>query len=177
MKDFLNRHLIIHQDEIKSKISQIAQRIDLDYKEKEIVFVMIMKGSFIFVADLVRELKTPFTLEIITCSSYGQKGMKRSELSIEGLDKLDLENKHVIIADDIFDSGHTLDKVKKEILEKKPLSLKTLVMLVKKNPKKKSGIALPDYYLFEVENKFVVGYGLDYKEYFRGLKDIYFIQE
>jgi len=177
MKDFSKCQLVINQDEIFSKIKAIAQRIDLEYQNKEVVIVMIMKGAFVFVADLIREITIPCNIETIKCSSYGQKGVQRQDLSIEGLDKLNLENKNVIVADDIFDSGHTLDKVMREILKKKPASLKSLIALLKNNPKRKSDVALPDFYLFQIENKFVIGYGLDYKERYRGLKGIYYIEE
>jgi hypoxanthine phosphoribosyltransferase len=132
-----------------------------------------MKGSFIFTSDFVREIKTPFSIQAVTCSSYGQRGKKRGELTIKGLEDLDLRSKHVLIIDDICDSGKTFEAIKKEVEKQKPSSVKGLVMLLKKNPKRIKEASLPDYYLFEIEDKFVVGYGLDYKEYFRGLKGIY----
>ncbi|MFA6119213.1 MAG: hypoxanthine phosphoribosyltransferase [Parachlamydiales bacterium] len=177
MKEVFSKFkLIISQEEIKSKIFQIAQKLDEEYNNKEITIIMILKGSFIFVSDLVREMKTPFNIEAISCSSYGSKGTKRGELSIQGLNELDIKSKHVLLIDDIFDSGNTTTAVMNEINKKNPASLKTLVLLFKKTSKKLKNIVLPDLFLFEVEDKFVVGYGLDYKEYFRGLKGIYSIE-
>ncbi len=174
--DFSNIQILIDQKEIRSKIIEIAQTIDSDYKDKEIVILMIMKGAFIFTSDLIREIKTPFCVETISCSSYGQKGKHRGELTVKGLENLDLKSKHVLIVDDIFDSGNTLSTVTKEVEKQSPSSIKSLVLLVKKSPNRIKNFIFPNYYLFEIEDKFVIGYGLDYKEYFRGLKGIYFIQ-
>ena len=174
--DFSNLELMISQDEIKSKIVQLSELIDQEYKNEEIVLLMIMKGSFIFTSDLIREIKTPCAIEFVKCSSYGKRGKERGKLTIEGLDKLDIKSKHVIVVDDIFDSGATLSSVMREVEKMEPKSLKSLIMLLKKTPKRLPNIDLPDYTLFEIEDKFVVGYGLDYKEYFRGLKGVYSIE-
>lgn len=171
--NFSNIKLLIDSQDIKAKIIQISQKIDFDYKDKEIVIVMILKGSFIFTADLIREIKTPFSIETITCSSYGKKGTKRGSLTVKGLENLDLKYKNVLIIDDIFDSGATISAVSQEIQKQNPATIKSLVMLVKKTKNRIKNSIFPDYYLFEVEDKFVIGYGLDYKEYFRGLKGIY----
>ncbi len=174
--DFSNLNLLISPEDINSKIIQTAYKIDEDYFGKEIVIIMIMKGSFVFVSDLIREIKTPFSVETINASSYGKKGSKRGKLKIEGLDKLNLKGKHVLLIDDIFDSGNTLNSVSKKIEEKNPASVKTVIMLLKKTPNRLENATLPNYYLFEIEDDFVIGYGLDYKEYFRGLKGIYFVR-
>jgi len=173
--DISNIELLISHKDIKSKIIEMAQVIDRDYKDEGIVILMIMKGSFIFTADLIRELKTPFCLEAITCSSYGQKGKQRGELMIRGWEKIDLKSKNVLIIDDVYDSGNTMTTVIKEISKQNPKSIKSMVALVKKSPRVQDFI-FPNYYLFEIENEFVVGYGLDYKEYFRGLKGLYIIK-
>jgi hypoxanthine phosphoribosyltransferase len=174
--DFSNLELMISQKEIKSKIVQLSERIDQDYKDQEIVFLMIMKGAFIFTSDLIREIKTPFSVEAIKCSSYGQRGKHRGELTIQGLENIDLKDKNIIVVDDIFDSGKTLTSVMEYIEQQNPKSLKSIIMLVKETPNRLKDVKLPDYSLFQIEDKFVVGYGLDYKEYFRGLKGIYSIE-
>jgi hypoxanthine phosphoribosyltransferase len=173
--DFSNIELLIDQKDIKIKIIELAQKIDADYKDQEIIILMILKGSFVFTADFIREIKTAFSIETLKCSSYGQKGTHRGKLTIQGLENLDLKSKNVLIIDDIFDSGHTLTKVISEVTKQSPKSVKSLVLLVKKMSQKLKNIKNPDYFLFEIEDKFVIGYGLDYKEYFRGLKGIYSI--
>ncbi|NGX63851.1 MAG: Hypoxanthine phosphoribosyltransferase [Candidatus Anoxychlamydiales bacterium] len=174
--DFSNLELMISQEDIKSKIVQLAEIVDQDYKDQEIVFLMIMKGAFIFTSDLIREIKTPFSVEAVKCSSYGLRGKQRGELTIQGLEKLNLKDKNVIVVDDIFDSGKTLTSVMDFVEKQNPKSVKSLIMLVKDTPRRLKDVKLPDYSLFQIEDKFVVGYGLDYKEYFRGLKGIYSIE-
>jgi len=163
--------LLITPEQIHEKIQKIAAQIDEEYEKQELVILMVMKGAFCLTADLMRCLKTPCTIEVIRASSYGKGGEKRGELTISGLNELDLSGKHILVIDDIFDSGATLRGIKTAVTKQAPLSLKTLVLLTKKIKRESS--ELPDYSLFDIEDKFVVGYGLDYKEYFRNLPCIY----
>ncbi len=134
-----------------------------------------MKGAVCFGADLIREINNPkTTLNYIRCSSYGQRGTQRGELTISNLDELDIASKQVILIDDIFDSGTTLSSVASILKTKNPASLKTLVVLEKKG--KNLTDTRPDISLFEIEDKFVVGYGLDWIERYRGLKGIHSIE-
>lgn len=166
-----NIELLISQDEIKSKIADFARMIDIQYQGEELMIVMVMKGAICFTADLIRELKTPCTIEYVRTSSYGQQGKKRGELKIFGLDELNPSSKNVLLVDDIFDSGATLSQVVAKLQEKHPKSLKSVVLLAKNVDS--DVIYTPDYALFNIENQFVIGYGLDYKEYYRGLPGIY----
>lgn len=122
-----------------------------------------MKGSICFVADLMRALKIPFSLEIIQCSSY--RGKTRGNLEIFGLDRLKVQGKDVLVVDDIYDSGETMNQVIKALEGKGANSLKSLVLLEKKKG--------ADYALFLVDTVFVIGYGLDHEEQYRGLPSIY----
>ena len=167
--------LLISQDQIAQKIAEAARQIDVDYLGQELVIVMVMKGALCLTADLIRTLKTLVTIEPVRASSYGQRGMSAGKLTIEGLSELDLSSKHVLLVDDIYDSGQTLSHLVSKIREKNPKTLKTLVLL-SKNVKRNSTYA-PDYVLFHIENLFVIGYGLDYKEHYRGLPDIYVLTE
>ncbi len=163
--------VLISQEMIHKRVIEMARLLDQQYKEEEIVLVAVMKGAICIAADLIRSLKTPTTLEWVQASSYGQKGAVRGELQIEGVEKLDLASKHVLLVDDIFDTGHTLTAILSKLKEKNPRSLKSLVLLSKQIPRTHS--YEPDYVLFAVENRFVIGYGLDYKEHYRGLPGIY----
>jgi hypoxanthine phosphoribosyltransferase len=163
--------LLISQDQIKSKIADVASILDAQYQGEELTIIMLMKGALCIAADLIRELKTPCTIECVRASSYGQRGIQRGELKIAGLEDLDLSSKNVLLVDDIFDSGKTVSKVMAKLEEKNPKSLKSLVLLVKNVERDMTYV--PDYVLFNIENLFVVGYGLDYKEYYRGLPGIY----
>lgn len=163
--------LLISSEEIAAKISEVALQIDRDYQGKELTIVMVMKGAVCVTADLIRHIQTPFTLEYVKASSYGKNGTSRSELMVQGLNQLDLAGKEVLVVDDIFDTGHTMAALLSCIQEKKPKTLKSLVLLVKNVPRTIN--YLPDYTLFTIENHFLVGYGLDYKEYYRGLPGVY----
>lgn len=163
--------LLIPDSAIHERIKEIAQTLLADYEGKEILLVMIMKGSLCLVADLIRALKVPTSIEFVQCSSYGKSGSSRGCLRIAGLEQISVEGKHVLIVDDIFDSGNTLFEIMTRIQKLQPESLKTLVLLSKRVPRKL--LYQPDYVLFEIEDRFVVGYGLDYKERFRGLSGVY----
>lgn len=163
--------LLISEQSILEKIAGVAKLINAEYRDNELTIVMIMKGAICLVADLIRHVRVPCSIEFIQTSSYGAKGTKRGELTISGLEKIVLEKKHVLVVDDIFDSGVTLSEVMSRIEGQNPKSLKSLVLLLKKVPHKTE--YLPDYVLFEIEDRFVVGYGLDYKEHYRGLPGVY----
>jgi hypoxanthine phosphoribosyltransferase len=164
---------IISGEEIASRIEKMAKVLEQDYKGQEIYVLAILKGSLWFATDLIQVLKLPNSLGTVSCSSYGSNGMVSGNLTISGFEKLDISNKHVIVIDDICDTGKTLSTIVKKLQELKPKSLKSMVLLSKKNSRTVD--YQPDYTLFEIENLFVVGYGLDYKEYYRGLSDIYIL--
>jgi|SRR5580700_818171 hypoxanthine phosphoribosyltransferase len=171
IEDMDNIELLISQDEIKSKITEFAQMLDTQYHNEELTIVMVMKGAICMTADLIRALKTPCTIEYVKASSYGQRGEKRGELKIFGLQELDLSSKNVLLVDDIYDSGETVSQIVAKLKEKKPKSLKSAVLLAKNVARDVNYI--PDYILFNIGNQFVIGYGLDYKELYRGLPGIY----
>ncbi len=164
-------HLLISKEQIAEKITEVAAQINREYAGQELTAIMVMKGAVCITADLIKKIEVPCKLDYVKASSYGQKGAKRGELTLVGLDGLDLEGKNILVIDDIFDSGHTMYTIVNLLNEKKPKSIKTLVLLTKDVPRTIS--YLPDYSLFTIENRFIVGYGLDYKEYYRGLEGIY----
>jgi hypoxanthine phosphoribosyltransferase len=166
-----NLDLLISSNEIQIKIKEAAQQVSKEYKDKELTILMLMKGAICVTADLIRNIDIPFKLEYLKASSYGQNGMKSGELSIEGLENLEIEGRDVLLVDDIFETGKTILGVIEKLQNKKPKTLKTLLLLVKDISRKTS--YRPDYVLFDIEDRFVVGYGLDYKEFYRGLPGIY----
>lgn len=169
-----NLQLFISPEALQQKITDTALQIDKEYKGKTLTIIMVMKGAICITADLMRQLETPVQLEYLQASSYGQNGTHRGTLTLTGLENLDLQGKHVLLVDDIFDSGDTLTTIKEKLQAKSPESLKTLVVFQKKIPRKTN--YCPDYVLFEIGNEFIVGYGLDYKEHFRGLRGIYVLK-
>lgn len=166
---------LITKEQIAEQIQKMAAQIKRDYVGKDLVIVMVLKGALCLVADLIREIDLPLSLETIQCSSYGHRGTERGDLQVIGADRLHVHNRDVLIVDDIYDSGHTMTTLLETFKELKPRSLKTFVLLYKKNVHKVSNHK-PDYILFEIDNLFVVGYGLDYKERYRGLSGIYVLE-
>lgn len=167
--------LLIEPHQIASKLKETAAKIKADYAGKDLVIVMVLKGALCLVSDLIRSLDMPFEVEAIQSSSYGIRGMERGELQISGVDRLQIHNRDILIVDDIFDSGHTMMALLKQIKEKHPRSLKSCVLLNKINIPKITDYR-PDYVLFDIDNLFVVGYGLDFKEQYRGLPGIYVLE-
>lgn len=153
-------------EQIHEKVTELADRISRDYIGKEILAVGILKGSFMFFADIVRALKIPVTLDFIVASSY-LKGTSTGEVKIHYDIKEDIAGKHVLLIDDIIDTGISLNYIRERILSKCPASLKICILLDKKE---RRSIDVPvDYTGFEIPNQFVVGYGLDYDNKYRNL--------
>lgn len=160
---------LITKEEIASKVKEISSRIESDYQGKDLVIVMVLKGAICLVADLMRELNLPLDLQTVQCSSY--KGIKRGELTVLGIERLNIKNRDVLIVDDIFDSGHTIVSLKKALQTLEPHSIKSCVLLNKLDVPKVTDY-LPEYVLFDIPDAFVVGYGLDFQEKYRGLPEV-----
>jgi hypoxanthine phosphoribosyltransferase len=153
-------------EQIHEKVTELADRISRDYIGKEILAVGILKGSFMFFADIVRALKIPVTLDFIVASSY-LKSTSTGEVKIHYDIKEDIAGKHVLLIDDIIDTGVSLNHIRERILSKGPASLKICILLDKKE---RRSVDVPvDYTGFEIPNQFVVGYGLDYDNKYRNL--------
>ena len=167
---------MISREEISMKIDEAARQIDRDYAGRDLTILMVLKGSIFVVSDLMRALSIPCTLEVVQCKSYGERGMNRGELQVIGLESAHLENRDVLIVDDIFDSGHTVSTLIESVKAKGVHSVKSLVLLYKKDAPHVTSLR-PDYRLFDIDNRFVVGYGIDYKEYYRNLPDIFSLKE
>jgi len=167
--------LLIAAHAIQEKVEQLSKKLNADFHGKEVLLIMVMKGAFCFVADLMRHLSFPVTIEYVSASSYGARGTQRGELHVKGLENLSLEGKHVLVVDDIFHSGHTLFHIVSEVKKSHPLTLHSLVLLLKEHPRILSYV--PDYYLFTVGKPFVVGYGMDFNERYRELPGIYMLDE
>jgi hypoxanthine phosphoribosyltransferase len=163
---------LIQKEEIAAKVRETAAQIKKDYAGKDLVIVMVLKGALCLVADLIRELDIPFDIEAVQCSSYGARGHVRGELQVIGADLIHIHNRDVLIVDDIFDSGHTMTTLFDTLKLQNPRSLKTCVLLYKKDVPKVTNYR-PDYVLFDIDNFFVIGYGLDFKEKYRGLPGVY----
>jgi len=160
--------VLISEEEIQSRVLELAAQISSDYEDKgEIVLVGVLKGSFIFLADLSRRLTIPRTIEFIAVSSYGNgsrsTGAVRLVMDVRG----NIEGKHVIIVEDIVDTGHTLKYLIGMLDSHRPASVKTCA-LVRKAESAEVDVAV-DYLGFDIGEEWVVGYGLDFAEQNRTL--------
>jgi hypoxanthine phosphoribosyltransferase len=161
-------------DVINGKVRELAERISKDYEGKELVAVGIMKGAFMFYSDLVRLIRTPLTVDFIIASSY-LKDESCGEVKIHYDVREDIEDKDVLLIDDIVDTGVTLNYLRERILMRGPRSLRICSFLDKTERRE---VEIPiDYVGFRVPNAFVVGYGLDYDNKFRNLPYISFFKK
>jgi hypoxanthine phosphoribosyltransferase len=162
--------VLIPQNEIRQAIDRIASEIRRDYSDKQPILISILKGSFIFLADLVRQIHMPVQVEFIRLSSYGSQTESSGVVTMtQGL-KTPIKGKDIIIVEDIVDTGLTMTSVVKYMKKKKPASIK-ICALTDKPSRRKVPLEV-DYVGFTVPDKFLVGYGLDWNEQYRYLDDI-----
>ncbi|HEX2911641.1 MAG TPA: hypoxanthine phosphoribosyltransferase [Chloroflexia bacterium] len=159
--------ILIDQSTLQAKIRDLAAEINRDYAGKEVMLVGVLKGAIMFMVDLARMLDIPVTLDFMAISSYGQSTVSSGVVRI--LKDLDasIEGKHILIVEDIVDSGLTLSYLVDYLKGRNPASLKICVLLNKPD-RRKSDVPV-DYLGFDIPDKFVVGYGLDYAEIYRNL--------
>ena len=159
--------ILFTEEQIQTRIKEIAAQIDKDYAGETPVVVGILKGCFMFFADLVRQMKTNIEIDFMSISSYGNNTKSSGEVKmIKDLDRT-IEGRHVIIIEDILDSGNTLSFLKK-LLEAKGAASVTIVTLLDKPARREKAITA-DYAGFVVPDEFVVGYGLDYDQQYRNV--------
>jgi len=166
--DIFSKEVLISREEISSRVEQLGREISRDYKGKELHLVGVLNGAFMFIADLVRHLSIPCQICFMQASSYKDQQKSTGEVTL--MHNLDLSEKDVLVVDDIFDTGLTLKNIKEDLNMQKPASLEVCTLLNKKIPDKV--IIDVKYIGFEIENRFVVGYGLDYAEKYRELPHI-----
>lgn len=172
-RDRLRR--LFSKKEIEAAVERLAKEISRDFHGEEIVLVCLLKGSFIFTADLARKLHNPIRIDFMRVSSYGLSKESSGEIRIMKDLEEAIEGKNVVIVEDIVDSGATLQRIREILLQRRPKSLKICVLIDKK-ARRKVDVPL-DYVGFTMEDGFVVGYGIDYAEQYRHLPHIYVIEE
>ena len=164
---------LIGRDKIKMRVREIAAEIDRDYKDKNPIFAVVLKGGFIFAADLLRSLKIPTSLDFIGTSSY--EGTKSSgDVRITKDLDYTIKGRHLLLVEDIVDTGLTLNNLIKLLKQRGPKSLNIASLLVKDIPR---NFEIPlRYVCFNIPNKFVIGCGLDFDEKHRGLPYIGYVE-
>lgn len=169
------RKVLFHETTILRRLDELAAQISADYEGKDLSVVAVLNGSLMFGADLLRRLDMPLRLECLSVSSYhGASTTGVVRFNQEGLP--DVRGRHVLLLDDILDSGHTLHAIRERLIaEAGPSSVRICVLLRKDVPRARE--LEVDYVGFDIPNEFVVGYGLDYMERFRNLPYIGVISE
>jgi hypoxanthine phosphoribosyltransferase len=166
--------LLFTADEIAATTSRLAAEIRRDYQDKHPILIGVLKGSFVFMADLVRLLDFPLEVEFIRLSSYGGGKSPGKIKLLQGV-QAKIKDRHVLVIEDIIDTGHTTKFVLDYLSKKKPASLR-LCTLTDKPARRKVTVRI-DYLGLTVPNKFIVGYGIDWNERFRYLPGIYAMEE
>ncbi len=159
--------ILFTKEEIAEKVSYLAEQINRDYAGKDLIVVGILKGCFVFISDLVRCLDGEVQVHFMQVSSYGTGTESSGTIKIKKDLSVDIKDKHVLIAEDIVDSGNTLHQLIPLLMERGPASVKVCSLLSK--PSRRQVEYDPDYVGFEIPDKFIVGYGLDCDERFRQL--------
>src|SRR6266513_256499 len=159
--------VLFDEPAIHRRLDQIAAQISKYYRGRELTVVAVLNGSFIFIADLLRRIPLPLKLDCLSVASYHGKAQTSGEVIFKQIALPDVMDRHILILDDILDSGHTLAAIRDKLQTAKPRSIRVCVLLSKK--KRRAREVDADYLGFEIEDEFVVGYGLDYDERYRNL--------
>ena len=162
------KEVLLTEEQIQSKVKELAKQISEEYAGKDPVFVGVLKGVVIFFADMVRNIDIPCQIDFMSISSYsGANSTGRTEIRKDV--SVDIKDRHVVILEDIFDTGTSLTYTVNHLLNKQPASLKICTFLDKPERRREGITLVPDYVGYTVPNEFVVGYGLDYNERYRNL--------
>jgi hypoxanthine phosphoribosyltransferase len=166
-------HPLLSREQIAFLVKDLADQISRDYAERELVLVCILKGAFMFLADLIRHLRVPAQVDFVRLASYGSGTKTSGRVEITKDIEISIEGKDVLIVEDIIDSGRSVQFLKERLALSSPRSVKVVALLDKKARRE-----VPmevDYIGREVDNLFVVGYGIDFNESYRNLPEIYYV--
>lgn len=161
------KSVLLTEAQIQDKVRELAAQIKAEYADKDPVFVGVLKGVVVFFADMVRQMDFPCQIDFMWISSYS--GANSTGMNLVKDVSANLEGRHVVILEDIFDTGNSLEFTYRHLLTKKPASLKICTLLDKPERRRPGVTVKPDYTGFVIPNEFVVGYGLDFNEHYRNL--------
>ena len=171
----LIEEVLISEEEVKAKVKELAKRISEDYANKDLVLVALLKGSVVYLADLMREMTIDCLCDFMVASSYGRGTVSSGTLNIVKDLSVDIKGKDVLLVEDIVDSGITLNMVSKMLKERNPRSLEITTLLTK--PSRRQVELDVKYCGFTIPDKFVVGYGLDFDDKYRGFVGVGVLKE
>jgi hypoxanthine phosphoribosyltransferase len=173
--DRVKRDILIAKADIDKRVQELADVISRDYEGKELIIIGILKGAFVFMADLIRSLRVPCMIDFVRLASYGTGTMSSGSIMITKDIETPIRGRDVLVVEDIVDTGLTLSFLVDRLKERDPQSLKVCVFLDKKERRKVPFEA--GYVGFDIPDRFVVGYGLDFNEMYRFLPDVCVIKE
>ena len=171
-----NIRVMISEEDVNKRIAEMGAQISKDYAGKEVRLICILKGSVFYTCELAKRITIPVTLDFMSVSSYGSGTVSSGTIKIKKDLDDDIEGLDVIVVEDIIDSGNTLSRLIPMLKERKPASLKITTLLDKPDRREVDDVTV-DYVGFEIEDKFVVGYGLDYDQSYRDLPYIGVIEQ
>lgn len=160
--------ILLSEEQIRTRIKELGQELSREYAGKNPIFVGVLKGVVVFFADMVREISVPCQFDFMWISSYAGTD-STGKMQVRKDVSADLKGRHVVILEDIFDTGNSLNFVYNHLLSKEPASVKICTLLDKPERRNPTVTLKADYVGFTIPNAFVVGYGLDYNEYYRNL--------
>ncbi len=166
MQEYLER-VLFDQPAILRRLDELAAQISQDYRDRELTVIAVLNGSLMFMADLLRRIPLPLKLDCLSVASYHGQAQTSGEVVFKQVALPDVVDRHILILDDILDSGHTLAAIREKLETAQPRSIRVCVLLSKKKQRARRVDA--DYIGFEIDDEFVVGYGLDFMERFRNL--------
>jgi hypoxanthine phosphoribosyltransferase len=173
--DKISKEILFPRDTIQKRVQELAGQISKDYAGRELIIIGILKGAFIFMADLIREISIPCRIDFTRLASYGDGSDSSGKVVITKDIETSIKGRDILIVEDILDTGLTLQYLVGWLKERNPNSLKICVLLDKRKRRKVSFEA--DYVGFTIDDGFVVGYGLDFNEKYRFSPDIYVIKQ
>jgi hypoxanthine phosphoribosyltransferase len=162
---------LIGERRLRGRVAALARRIDADYRDRKLSLLVVLKGGFVFAADLMRHLTIPLTVDFIAAASYGTGTRSSGSVALAGLDRVAVASRHVLVVEDILDTGRTSSAILDRLQPRRPASLALCALLRKPAA---AALDLPVRYIgFDIPDDFVVGYGMDYAERYRNLRSIY----
>lgn len=167
--------ILITEEQLNQKVLEIGAQLRQDFQDEPIVFIVVLKGAFVFAADLIRELKEKVTVDFVSASSYGNQTETTGKVKLLKDIDVNITGKNVVLVEDIIDSGLTLSFLKEHFQLHQPKSMKICTLLDK--PERRKVDLTADYVGFSIPDQFIVGYGIDYAENYRNLPYIATVKE
>lgn len=159
--------VLLSEEQIQQKVNELAATLSAEYADKDPIFVGVLKGVVLFFGDMIKRIDIPCQIDFMWISSY--QGTTSKQMVVKRDVSEDIKGRHVVILEDIFDTGNSLEFTYKHLLSKEPASLKICTLLDKPDRRNPTVTVKPDYTGFVIPNEFVVGYGLDFNEHYRNL--------